>query len=138
MYTPEQQGRGGVALAAATPGSAGDGYLAIQQRLSELPPPQRKRGRPTKAEIEARRERERLELLAAQRIHGGDLPSDFQNSPARVGPKQEGGLQQKQIGQKQEGGHLQQDADQDQGQGHEDAEDDESEDAAGDSPDTED
>ena len=78
MYTPDQ-GRGGASLLPAAPGGVGASQEgSIQQQLNQLPPLKKKRGRPTKAEMEARRERDRLELLAAQRVHGGDLPTEVQ------------------------------------------------------------
>jgi len=77
MYTPDHGRGGGVSSLTAAPGGAAASH-SIQQQLSQLPPAKKKRGRPTKAEMEARRERERLELLAAQRVHGGDLPADVQ------------------------------------------------------------
>jgi hypothetical protein len=134
MYTPDH-GRGGVSLLAATPGGAVPSLGVIQQQLNELPPLKKKRGRPTKAEMEARRERARLELLAAQRIHGGDLPPDMQDmqdmdEQARQKQEQEHHVQQQIREQESEQVH-------DSGQANEEIEEDESEEGGPDSPDTE-
>ncbi|KAA8900856.1 hypothetical protein FN846DRAFT_957733 [Sphaerosporella brunnea] len=129
MYTPDH-GRGGVSML-ATPAGATPSLGAIQQQLSELPPLKKKRGRPTKAEMEARRERQRLELLAAQRIHGGDLPSDIQDLDDQARQKHEQDQAQQQM-RDQENERTN-----DSGNAHEEVEEDESEEGGPDSPDTE-
>jgi ATP/maltotriose-dependent transcriptional regulator MalT len=135
MYNPENN-RGGASMVAPSPAGAPPSLGAIQQQLSELPPLKKKRGRPTKAEMEARRERQRLELLAAQRIHGGDLPADLQDlqdpaEQARQKQEQDQQVQQQIREQENEQAH-------DSGQVHEEIEEDESEEGGPDSPDEED
>ncbi|KAI5854677.1 hypothetical protein BZA05DRAFT_392235 [Tricharina praecox] len=128
MYTPDQ-GRGGVSLlAAAVGGAAGSQQGSIQQQLSQLPPLKKKRGRPTKAEMEARRERERLEILAAQRVHGGDLPADVEEQERQKLETEEG--QTRRLGNELEAELAAAQA--------LDIEDDDSEEGGADSPDTED
>ncbi|KAF8245153.1 hypothetical protein K440DRAFT_646524 [Wilcoxina mikolae CBS 423.85] len=136
MYTPDQS-RGGVSLLAATPGTPhGQSAIlqgSIQQQLAELPPMKKKRGRPTKADMEARRERARLEMIQTQRIQGGDLPlpapeAEPQQPQQKEVPEQEPGREQVQ----------EQVQEPEQGQGQEEVEEDESEEGGADSPEDED
>jgi hypothetical protein len=141
MYNPENN-RGGASMVAPSPAGAPPSLGAIQQQLSELPPLKKKRGRPTKAEMEARRERQRLELLAAQRIHGGDLPADLQDlqDPAEQAEQAEQARQKQEQDQQVQQQIREQENEQahDSGQVHEEIEEDESEEGGPDSPDEED
>ncbi|KAF8544131.1 hypothetical protein BDD12DRAFT_873499 [Trichophaea hybrida] len=136
MYTPDQ-GRGGVSLLAATPGtSLGQSAIlqgSIQQQLAELMPAKKKRGRPTKADMEARRERARLETTLPHKIQGGDLPLPVpevepQQPRQKEAPEQEPSQEQVQ----------EQVQEPEQGQGQEEVEEDESEEGGADSPEDED
>jgi hypothetical protein len=108
---------------------------AMQQQQSDQTPVKKKRGRPTKADMEARREKVRLELLHQQSIHGGsDLPpapeaeAELQQPQLKEAPEQEQAQEQEQEqGQEPE-----------QGQVQEEVEDDESEEGGADSPEDED
>lgn len=139
MYTPAGQGRGGAGagagpgglLFAAPPASSSHGQAgSLQQQLANRP--QKKRGRPSKAEIEAR-ERARLEALhmvQGMGIHAaGDLP--LVADPEQQPPRQKGVHDPRQEHDTEH--------EPEQGQGPDDGDDDDdSDDGAADSPEDDD